>query len=79
MKIEKTHYVIMRVGNVDLGDETQYMSYDSENDFTNDITKASQFANRTAALYAKTEYAVNKCHGCDLSMPIIPVKVTYEW
>lgn len=79
MKIEKTHYVIMQLGNVELDDETKYLSYESENDFTNDILKASKFANRTAALYAKTEYDVNKRHGYDSVMHIIPVKVTYEW
>jgi hypothetical protein len=79
MKLEKTHYVIMRLGNIDLDSETEYLSYDSENNFTNDIRDASKFANRSAALYAKTDYCVNKHYGCDLDMNIIPVKVTYEW
>ena len=79
MKIENTNYVIMRVGQIDIGRETEYLCYDSETEFTNDITKASRFADRKAAQYAKCEFCVNKNNGYELDMQIIPVKITYEW
>ena len=79
MRIEKTHYVIMRIGQIDIGRETEYLSYDSKNEFTNDILAATKFGNRTAANYAKCEFEVNKNHSYVSDMQIIPVKCTYEW
>ncbi len=79
MKIEKTHYVIMRIGQITIGRETEYLSYDSKNEFTNDILAATKFGSMIAAKYAKCEFEVNQknCYVSDLQ--IVPVKCTYEW
>ena len=79
MKIEKTHYVIMKIGNINFGKETAYLSYDSKNEFTNDISVATKFGSEIAARYAKYEFESRKHHGFIQDMHIIPVKCTYEW
>lgn len=79
MRIEKTHYAIMRQGNIDINNETVYIKDDAEDGFTNDILLATRFANRKTALYFKQDYDMTKNNGYESDMQIIPVKVTYEW
>ena len=64
MKIEKTNYVIMKIGNIEIGRETEYLVYDSEKGyvFTNDILMASKYASRIAAKYEKFELDYNKLY-----------------
>lgn len=83
MKIENTFYVIMRVGNIDCGEEyaTKYMC-DKDVDaseFTNDIARAMKSVNRSTALSLKYEYDLQKNHACESDLKIIPLKITYEW
>ena len=81
MKIEKTNYVIMRIGNIDIGRETEYLVYDSEKGyvFTNDILNASKYGSRLAAKYEKFEIEKKQNNSYDSDLQIIPVKHTYEW
>lgn len=80
MRIEKTHYVIMKQGNVEIPDnETVYMSSNKDGGFTNDILAADKYIGRKTALLAKQNYDFNENHGYESDMQIIPVKVTYEW
>ena len=73
----------MQVGNIELGQkyETKYMC-DKDVDtseFTNDITRALKFAQRSGALSAKHDYEMWKNHGHETDWRIIPMKITYEW
>jgi hypothetical protein len=81
MKIEKTNYVIMRIGSIDIGRETVYLVYDSEKGytFTNDILMANKYTSRIAAKYEKFEFEKREHNGYDVDLQIIPVKHTYEW
>lgn len=79
MKIEKTSYVIMRVGNIDVGNETVYVKDDSNDGFTNDIRDATKCKNRKTALMLKHDLELHKNNGYESDMQIIPVKITYEW
>ena len=79
MKIEKMHYVLMRVGRIDMGRETEYFSDKCKNEFTNDIAKATKFGSTTAAMYAQYEFENRKHHTIIPEMHIVPVKCTYEW
>lgn len=81
MKIEKTHYVIMKIGNIDVGCKTEYLNYDSEKGyvFTDDILMATKYANRMVARYEKFEFENKKNNGNESFLEIIPVKCTYEW
>ena len=77
MKIVDTYYVIMKVGNIGLDEETAYLTFDCN--FTNDIKDAAKAVNRIAALSLKHSYDVekNRCYESDLN--IVPLRVTYEW
>lgn len=77
MKIEKTHYVIMKQGNIDINDETVFMKTGEESGFTNDILAADKFVGKRTALAVKQDYDMKKGYETDLE--ILPVKVTYEW
>lgn len=80
MRIEKTHYVIMKQGNVEIPDnETVYMSSNEDGGFTNDILAADKYIGRKTALVVKQDYDLHKNNGYESDMQIIPVKVTYEW
>lgn len=81
MKIEKTHYVIMKIGNIDIGNKTEYLVDNSEKgyEFTDDILKATKCVNRITAKYVKFEFEKEKHNGYDTDLQIIPVKCTYEW
>ena len=76
MKTEKFHYVLMRIGQIDMGRETEYYC---ENRFTNDVSRATKFGSEIAALYAKDEFENRKHHTIIPEMHIVPVKCTYEW
>ncbi len=76
MKIEKMHYVLMRIGQIDMGRETEYYC---KNRFTNNIAEATKFGSTTAAQYAQFEFENRKHHTYIPEMHIIPVKCTYEW
>lgn len=78
MKIENTHYVIMKTGNIEIGHETVYVSEDG-NGFTNDIRLATKCTSRHAALTLKYDLELNKNNARESDMKIIPVKITYEW
>ena len=60
MKIEKTAYVVMKPGNMDINEETKFLTDATE--FTTDILQADKFANRRTALEAKHYYECNKNH-----------------
>lgn len=77
MKIENTNYVLMKIGNIEINEETVYL--DSDNNFTNDIQKAVKGANRRAALELKHYYEVEKNHSYESDLKIVPLKITYEW
>lgn len=79
MKTEKMHYVLMRIGQIDAGRETEYFSYLAKNQFTNDISSATQFGSTIAAKYAKCEFESREHHCYEPEMHIVPVKCTYEW
>lgn len=78
MKIENTHYVIMKTGNIEIGNETVYVS-EGGNEFTNDIRLATKCTNRRAALALKYDLDCHKNNSHESDMQIIPVKITYEW
>ena len=78
MKIEKTHYVIMKQGNININNETVFIN-DAEDGFTNDILLATKFKGSKTALYFKQNYDMTKNNGYESDLQIIPVKVTYEW
>lgn len=77
MKIEKTHYVIMKQGNMDIGEETKFL-YDAT-DFVTDILKADRCVDRRTALAAKHYYEENKNNCYESNLTIVPFKITYEW
>ena len=79
MKVEKNYCVIMRIGNIEIGNKTEYAADSYCEKFTSDIMNAIKFGSRTAALYAKSDYEVNRNHGYESDLHIVPVKVTYEW
>lgn len=76
MKTEKFHYVLMRIGQIDLGRETDYYC---KNGFTNNIAEATKFGSEIAAQYAQFEFENRKHHNIIPEMHIVPVKCTYEW
>lgn len=77
MNIEKTSYVVMKPGNMDINEETKFLTDVTE--FTTDILQADRFANRRTALEAKHYYECNKNHSYESDLTIIPFKTTYEW
>ena len=77
MKIEKTAYVVMKPGNMDINEETKFLTGTTE--FTTDILQADRFANRRTALEAKHYYECNKNRSYESDLTIIPFKITYEW
>ena len=79
MKIENTHYAIMKVGNIEIGNETVYVHDNSESGFTNDIREATKCVNRKTALSLKYDLEFTKNNGYESDMQIVPVKITYEW
>lgn len=79
MKIENTSWVLMKIGRIDIDQETVYLSDDSENGFTNDIRLATKCNNRKTALSLKFEFELNKNNGNESDLKIVPIKITYEW
>lgn len=77
MNIEKTVYVVMKPGNMDINEETKFLT--DTNEFTIDILQADRFANRRTALEAKHYYECNKNKSYESDLTIIPFKITYEW
>lgn len=77
MKIENTYYVLMKVGNIEIDEETTYLTSDYK--FTNDIREALRAANRRTALEVKHDYDVDKNHSYESDLKIVPMKVTHEW
>ena len=85
MKLEKTFYVVMRVGNIEMRGielgkyETAFASSSDLTEFTDNIEFATKFSTRSTALTCKQEYDMwkNSAHESDLK--IIPIKVVYEW
>ena len=77
MKIENTYYVLMKIGNIEIGDETVYLT--SDYDFTNDIREALKAVNRTTALDVKHDYDCTKNHSYESDLKIVPLKVSHEW
>ena len=77
MNIEKTSYVVMKLGNMDINEETKFLTDTTE--FTIDILQADRFANRRTALEAKHYYECNKNKSYESDLTIIPFKITYEW
>ena len=77
MKIEKTSYVIMRIGDVEFSKETAYLTSDYK--FTNDSYEATKAANRRTALEIKHDYEVTEHNSYESDLKIVPLKVTYEW
>lgn len=77
MRIEDIYYVFMKVGNIEIGDETVYLNSDYE--FTNDIREALKAVNRTTALDVKRNYEETKNHNYESDLKIVPLKVTHEW
>lgn len=77
MKIENTNYVLMKIGNIEIGEETVYL--DSDDNFTNDIQKAVKAVNRRTALELKHCYEIEKNRNYESDLKIVPLKVTYEW
>lgn len=77
MKIIDTHYVIMKIGNIEIDEKTVYLTSDYE--FTNDVRKALKAVNRTTALDVKHYYEEAKNRSYESDLKIVPLKVTYEW
>lgn len=77
MKIENTSYVLMKIGNIEINEETMYL--DTDDNFTNDIQKAAKAANRRTALELKHYYETSKNHSYESDLKVVPLKVTYEW
>ena len=77
MKIENTRYVLMKIGNIEIDEETVYL--DSDNNFTNDIQKAAKAVNRRTALELKHCYETEKNRNYESDLKVVPLKVTYEW
>ena len=77
MKIIDTYYVLMKIGNIEIDEETAYL--DSDNNFTNDIHSALKSANRRTALSVKHDFETSKNRSYESDLKIVPLKVTYEW
>lgn len=77
MKIEDKAYVLMKIGNVDIGIETAYLT--TNHKFTNDIRGASKYMSRKTALIDKTEYELTEKDGYESDLKVVPLKTTYEW
>lgn len=77
MKIENTSYVLMRIGDIEIGKETVYL--DSDYNFTNDIREALKAGNRRTALEVKHNYEVGQNHSYESDLKIVPLKITHEW
>ena len=77
MKIVDTHYVIMKIGNMEIDEETVYL--DSDYNFTNDIHQALKAMNRRTALDVKHDYETDKNRSYESDLKVIPLKITYEW
>lgn len=78
MKIEDKRYVLMKTGNMDIGEETVYFSNCDEK-FTNDIRNALKYVNRTSALWERTDYEQRENSNIDSGLQVVPLKITYEW
>ena len=77
MKIENTSYVLMKIGNIEIDEETTYLTSDDK--FTNDIREALKATNRRTALELKHDYEVCNNHSYESDLKVVPLKVTYEW
>lgn len=77
MKIVDTHYVIMKIGNMEIDEETVYL--DSDYNFTNDIHKALKAMSRKTALDVKYDYETDKNRSYESDLKIVPLKISYEW
>lgn len=77
MKIVDTYYVIMKIGNMEIDEETVYL--DSDYNFTNDIHKALKAVNRVTALSVKYDYETDKNRNYESDLKIVPLRTTYEW
>lgn len=77
MKIENTYYVLMKVGNIEIDEETTYLASDDK--FTNDVREALKATNRRTALELKCDYEVSKNHSHESDLKVVPLKVTHEW
>ena len=77
MKVENTYYVLMKIGNVEIDEETTYLASDDR--FTNDIHEALKSTNRRTALELKHDYEVCKNHSYESDLKVVPLKVIHEW
>lgn len=77
MKIVDTYYVIMKIGNIEIDEETVYLASDYK--FTNDIREALKAKNRRTALEVKHDYDVDKNHSYESDLKVVPLNITYEW
>lgn len=77
MKIENIYYVLMKIGNIEIDDETVYLTSDYK--FTNDICESLKAANRRTALEVKHNYEVTENHSYECDLKIVPLKITHEW
>lgn len=77
MKTVDTYYVLIRLGNIEVNNETVFLSTDHK--FTSDIREALKCSNRRTALDAKHYYETIENNCCECDLKIIPVKVTREW
>lgn len=77
MKIVDTYYVLMKIGNIEIDEETVYL--DSDYNFTNDIHNALRAVNRRTALDVKHDYETDKNRSYESDLKVVPLKVTYEW
>ena len=77
MKIENISYVLMKVGNIEIDNETMFLTSDYK--FTNDICDAFKSINKRTALEVKHYYEVHENHNCESDLKIVPLKLVYEW
>lgn len=77
MKIVDKIYVLMKIGNIEIDEETVYL--DPDYNFTNDIRQALRAGNRRTALEIKHNYEVEENHSYESDLKIVPLNVTYEW
>ena len=77
MKIVDTFYVLIKIGNVEINEETTYLASDDK--FTNDVREALKAANRRTALELKHNYEVCNNHSYESDLKIVPLNITYEW
>lgn len=78
MKFEEICYVLMKIGNMDIKEETVYFSGTDEK-FTNDIKNARKYTSRTVALWERTDYDQRENGSVDSGLKVMPLKITYEW